>query len=126
MLVEHVEDLCSEEEYRRSPLEINAFEKILVNDGVILLKFWLDITPDEQLARFEKRTGDPLKHWKITEEDWRNRSKWEKYDAHVDVMIESTNTEYAPWTVVDSNNKKYARVKVLSTVVEALKKELRK
>ena len=126
MLVEHVEGFCTEEEYRRSPIEINAFERILVNDGVILLKFWMDITPDEQLARFEKRTGDPLKHWKITDDDWRNRSKWEKYDAHVDVMIESTNTEYAPWTVVESNNKKYARVKVLYTVVKALKKELRK
>ncbi|MCL2032762.1 MAG: hypothetical protein FWG96_05790 [Methanomassiliicoccaceae archaeon] len=125
MMVESVEGFCRKEEYRRSPLEINAFEKMLVNNGAILLKFWMDITPDEQLARFKKRAKDPLKQWKLTDEDWRNRSKWKEYDEHVDVMIESTNTEYAPWTVVDSNSKKYARVKVLKTVAETLKKELR-
>ncbi|MCL2296238.1 MAG: hypothetical protein FWC29_04065 [Methanomassiliicoccaceae archaeon] len=124
MLVEHIEGFCTEEEYLRSPFEINAFEKIMVREGIILLKFWLDITPGEQLARFKKREGDQLKQWKITAEDWRNRSKWDKYDAHVDVMMESTNTEQGPWIVVESNNKKYARVKVLSAVVDALKKEL--
>ncbi|MCL1811566.1 MAG: hypothetical protein FWG41_05055 [Methanomassiliicoccaceae archaeon] len=126
MMVEHIEGFCSEEEYRRSPLEINAFERIMVSNGTILLKFWLDITPDEQLARFKKRTKDPLKKWKITEEDWRNRERWDDYDAHVDVMIGSTNTEYAPWTVVWSDNKKYSRVKVLKAVVEVLRRELGK
>ena len=126
MMVEHIEGFCTEGEYRRSPQEINAFERMLVNNGVILLKFWLDVTPDEQLARFQKRTDDPLKQWKITDEDWRNRSKWEQYNEHVDVMIESTNTEYAPWTVVESNNKKYARVTVLQSVVDAMRKELKK
>jgi len=125
MMVEPIECLCTEEEYRRSPSEINAFERIMVNSGIILLKFWLDITPDEQLTRFEKREGDPLKQWKITDEDWRNRSKWDEYDEHVDAMIESTNTEQSPWTVVEANNKKYARVAVLRTVVETLKKELK-
>ena len=124
MMVEHIEGFCTEEEYLRSPFEIKAFEKIMVREGIILLKFWLDITPEEQLARFKKREEDQLKHWKITDEDWRNRSKWDEYNAHVDVMMETTNTEYAPWTVIESNNKKYARVKVLGAVVDALKKEL--
>ncbi|MDR0309145.1 MAG: hypothetical protein LBH88_00080 [Candidatus Methanoplasma sp.] len=124
MMVEHIEGFCTEEEYRRSPFEINTFEKMLLNGGTILLKFWLDITPDEQKKRFQKRTDDPLKQWKITDEDWRNRSKWKEYDAHVDVMMESTNTEGAPWTVIQANSKKYARIKVLKTVVEALEREL--
>ncbi|MCL1979145.1 MAG: hypothetical protein FWG60_03190 [Methanomassiliicoccaceae archaeon] len=126
MMVEHIEGFCTEEEYARSPSEINAFEKIIVGGGTILLKFWLDITPDEQFSRFKKRTKDPLKRWKITDEDWRNREKWDDYEAHVDVMMESTNTRCAPWTVVESNNKKYARVKVLKTIVETLRSELDK
>ena len=125
MMVEHIEGFCTEEEYRRSPVEINAFEQILTNSGTILLKFWLDITPEEQLARFEKRTDDQLKQWKITEEDWRNRAKWDAYSEHVDIMLESTNTEHAPWSVIEANNKKYTRVTVLETVVKALKKELK-
>ena len=124
MMVEHVEGFCTEEEYRRSPSEINVFEKIMANNGTILLKFWLDITPDEQLRRFKKRADDPLKQWKITDEDWRNRAKWDEYEKHVGVMMRSTNTDHAPWTVVDSNDKKYARVKVLKTVVGALREEL--
>ncbi|MDR1954584.1 MAG: hypothetical protein LBP82_01360 [Candidatus Methanoplasma sp.] len=124
MMVEPIEGFCTEEEYRRSPFEINTFEKIMVGSGIILLKFWLDITPDEQLARFMKRTKDPLKQWKMTDEDWRNRSKWNEYEAHVDVMMGSTNTDRAPWTVIGSDSKRYARVKVLKTVVETLEKEL--
>ena len=124
MMVEHIEGFCTEEEYRRSPAEINAFEKMIVNNGAILVKFWLDITSDEQLVRFNDRANDPLKQWKITEDDWRNRSKWDEYDEHVDIMMESTNTDHAPWVVVDANNKKRARVKVLETVVEALREEL--
>ncbi|MDR2699100.1 MAG: hypothetical protein LBB30_05450 [Candidatus Methanoplasma sp.] len=124
MLVEHVEGFCTEEEYRRSPSEINVFERIMTENGTILLKFWLDITPGEQLKRFKKRAADPLKQWKITDEDWRNRAKWDEYEEHVGVMMRSTNTDHAPWTAVDSNDKKYARAKVLKTVVEALRKEL--
>jgi polyphosphate kinase 2 (PPK2 family) len=124
MMVEHIEGFCTEEEYRRSPIEINTLEKIMVNNGAILLKFWLDITPEEQLRRFKKRADDPLKQWKITEEDWRNRAKWDEYDSHVDAMIESTNTDRAPWTVVDSNNKKHSRITVLKTVVDVLREEL--
>jgi polyphosphate kinase 2 (PPK2 family) len=125
MMVEHIEGFCTEGEYRRSPFEINAFEKMLVNSGIILVKFWMDISPEEQLKRFNKRTKDPLKKWKITDEDWRNRAKWNEYVAHVDTMIGCTNTVYAPWTVVPADNKKYARVKVLKTVVEVMEKELK-
>lgn len=125
MMVEPIEGFCTEEEYERSPAEINAFEKMMADSGVIIVKFWLDISSDEQLKRFEKRKRDPLKQWKLTDEDWRNRLKWDEYSEHVDAMIESTNTEYAPWTVVDANNKKYARVKILETVAEALERELK-
>ncbi|MCL2148495.1 MAG: hypothetical protein FWH47_04055, partial [Methanomassiliicoccaceae archaeon] len=124
MMVEPAEGFCTEEEYRRSPFEINAFERMMTDSGVMLLKFWLDITPDEQLARFEKRAGDPLKQWKLTDEDWRNRAKRDVYEGYVDAMIESTNTENAPWTVVDANSKKHARVKVLGTVAGALERGL--
>ena len=126
MMVEPIEGFCTEEEYRRSPAEINALERMMANGGAILIKFWLDISPEEQLARFRKRENDPLKNWKITAEDWRNRSRWDEYSEHVDAMIESTNTEHAPWTVVASDNKKYARVKVLETVVGTLRKELKR
>jgi polyphosphate kinase 2 (PPK2 family) len=126
MMVEVAEGLCSEEEYRRSPSEMISFERMMIRGGTILIKFWLDITKDEQLDRFKKREGDPLKQWKITADDWRNRSKWEEYDKLVNVMIESTNAEFAPWTVVSANDKKYARVEVIRTVVETLNKELKK
>jgi polyphosphate kinase 2 (PPK2 family) len=99
-------------------------EAHLFHHGAIILKFWLHIDPETQLSRFTDRQNDPLKQYKITEEDWRNRAKWNEYEEHVGVMMRSTNTEHAPWTAVDSNNKKYARVKVLKTVVEALRKEL--
>jgi polyphosphate kinase 2 (PPK2 family) len=124
MMVEHVEGLCTDEEYGRSSSEINSFEHLMADSGTIILKFWLDITREEQLKRFEKRKNDPLKQWKITDDDWRNRSKWDEYDVHVDTMMESTNTQYARWTVIESGNKKCARVKVLQTVVETLEKEL--
>jgi len=126
MMVEHIEGFCTDEEYGRSPIEINALEKMIVNDNTILIKFWLDITPDEQKKRFKKRMNDPLKQWKITDEDWRNRAKWKEYDSHVDTMICSTNTEIAPWIVIDANSKKHARIAVLQTVAESLKKELNK
>ncbi|MDR1691194.1 MAG: hypothetical protein LBR42_05080 [Candidatus Methanoplasma sp.] len=126
MMVEHIERLCTDEEYGRSPSEINSMERMMTENGTILLKFWLEITPEEQLKRFKKRAGDPLKKWKITKEDWRNRDKWDDYDSHVDVMMESTNTEHAPWTVIEANEKKYARVSVLNAVADALERELKK
>ena len=124
MLVEPIEGFCTENEYERAASEILAFERVLTSNGVILIKFWMDISPDEQLRRFEKRTNDPLKQWKITDDDWRNRSKWKEYDEYVDRIMVYTNSIHSPWTVVESNNKKYARLKVLETVAIRLKHEL--
>jgi Uncharacterized conserved protein len=125
MMVEPVEGFCTQEEYARAPGEINSFERMMVDNKIILIKFWMDITPEEQLRRFEKRQNDPLKQWKLTPDDWRNRSKWKEYDEHINAMMETTNTEYAPWTVVESNDKKYARAKILNTVKERLEKEMK-
>jgi Uncharacterized conserved protein len=124
MLVEPIEGFCTEDEYTRSANEILTFEHVLTNNGAIIIKFWMDISPDEQLRRFEKRANDPLKQWKITDDDWRNRSKWKEYDEYVDRIMVYTNSIHSPWTVVESNNKKYARLKVLETVAIRLKDEL--
>ncbi|MPN64131.1 Polyphosphate:AMP phosphotransferase [bioreactor metagenome] len=124
MMVEAVEGLCTETEYCRSADEINAFEKALVNSGATLVKIWLEISPQEQLKRFRAREEDPMKSWKITEEDWRNRSKWDVYDLYVNSMMKQTNTPWAPWTVVESEDKKYGRLKVLDTLIDSMKKAL--
>jgi polyphosphate kinase 2 (PPK2 family) len=99
-------------------------EAHLVHHGAIVLKFWLHIDPDEQLRRFTDRQQSPLKQYKITDEDWRNREKWSDYEKAVDEMLARTHTPNAPWVVVEANNKKYARVKVLKTVVEKLESVL--
>lgn len=124
MMVEPIEGFCSEEEYSRSAGEINMFERILRREGAIVIKFWLDIDSDEQLKRFNDRRDDPLKSWKLTDEDWRNREKRQIYEEYADRMIGSTNTPWAPWVAVPANNKKAAQLCVLSTVVETLKKEI--
>lgn len=124
MMVEPIEGFCTREEYERSASEINAMEKAMTDGGMIVMKFWIDISKDEQLVRFKEREAEPLKNWKITEEDWRNRGKWEIYDEYVNRMIESTNTEYAPWTVIPANNKKSARAIAVKAVVDRLIKEL--
>ena len=90
----------------------------------MVLKFWLQIDPDEQLRRFTARQETPEKQYKITDEDWRNREKWDRYEAAVDEMLQKTSTEYAPWVIVESNDKKYARLKVLKTVRKALERRL--
>jgi len=90
-----------------------------------MLKFWMHIDKEEQLKRFENRQNDPLKLHKITEEDWRNREKWDKYEEAVDEMLHRTHTPHAPWIIVESNSKKYARIKVLQTVSDALDDALR-
>lgn len=126
MMVEPIEKLCSEEEYKRSAEEINVFERQIVESGGIVIKFWMEISSDEQLARFKARQDNPYKQWKITDEDWRNREKWPVYEEYVDRMIEATNTPWAPWVVVESEDKKYGRLKVLRTVAETLEKELSK
>lgn len=124
MMVEPIEGFCTPEEYSHAADEINAFERQIHDSGGIVIKFWMEISSDEQLVRFEAREDNPYKQWKITDEDWRNREKWDTYCEYVDRMIASTNTPYAPWVVVESEDKKYGRLKVLRTVVEAIEKEL--
>ena len=124
VLVERVEGFCTEAEWRRAYREINGMEQHLVNFGTVLLKFWLHIDPDEQLRRFREREGMAHKQWKITEEDWRNREKIDQYREAVEEMLHRTTTPYAPWTIVESNCKRYARVKVLETVCEVIRKRL--
>jgi len=124
VLVERIEGFCSEPEWRRAFSEINEMERHIVNFGTILVKFWLHISPDEQLRRFEERQNTPYKQWKITDEDWRNREKWDQYRVAVEEMLLRTSTPHAPWTIVESNCKWYARVKALSTVIEAIEKRL--
>lgn len=124
VMVERIEGFCREEDWRRAYQEINEMESHLVNAGAVVLKFWLQIDKDEQKRRFEERMRIPEKQWKITDEDWRNREKWEQYELAVNEMLVRTSTTYAPWIVVEGNCKYYARVKVLRTVVEALEKKI--
>ncbi|UCD76732.1 MAG: polyphosphate:AMP phosphotransferase [Phycisphaerales bacterium] len=124
VLVERVEGLATEEQWRRAYKEINDFEEELVNHGTVLLKFWMHVDRDEQLARFKAREATPFKQHKITEEDFRNREKWDLYEAAVNEMVQRTSTEYAPWQLIEGNDKRYARVEVIRTYVEALEKRL--
>jgi len=124
VMVERIEGFCSEAEWQRAYREMNQMEKQLSDHGAVVLKFWLQIDKDEQEARFRSRQVTPGKEWKITDEDWRNREKWNLYEEAVDDMILKTSTNYAPWIVVEGNNKYYARIKVLETVTEALKTKL--
>ena len=126
VLVERVEGFCSEEEWRRAYDEINDFEEQLVEHGIILVKFWLHITQEEQLKRFKDRENIDYKRWKLTEEDWRNRDRWDDYEVAVNDMVERTSTHLAPWTLVEANDKAYARVKVIQTVCDALEAALKK
>jgi polyphosphate kinase 2 (PPK2 family) len=124
VLVERVEGFCSEEEWRRAYREINEFERQLVDYGTVLVKFWLHISSEAQLARFEDRRDTAYKAWKLTDEDWRNRDKWDRYMQAVEDMLLKTSTTVAPWTVVPANDKLFARVCVLQTVVNALESAL--
>ena len=125
VMVERIEGFCSEADWRRAYQEINEMEAHMANFGAVVLKFWLHIDKDEQERRFKERMEDPAKQWKITDEDWRNREKWDAYEAAVNEMLVRTSTTYAPWTIVEGNSKYYARVKVLRTVVEALEKKIK-
>ncbi len=118
VLVERVEALASEAEWRRAYGEINDFERLLVDDGALILKFWLHISPEEQLRRFESRLADPAKRWKMNDEDWRNRGRWSDYEAAIEDMLRETHTDRVPWVIVEGDDKRWARVKVLRTVVE--------
>lgn len=124
VLVERVEKFATEQEWTRAYSEINEFESLLVHDNVILVKFWLQIDKDEQLKRFTERQENALKNWKITDEDWRNREKWDEYTLAVRDMLVETNTSYAPWTIVEATCKYYSRVKVLKTIVKAIEEKL--
>jgi len=126
VLVERVEGFATEAEYMRAYGEINHFEEQLVNDGILLLKFWIQISKAEQLRRFKDRSGTSYKRWKITNEDWRNRKRWEDYTVAVNDMVERTSTKIAPWTLVEGNDKNFARLKVLRTLAEGLESRRRK
>jgi polyphosphate:AMP phosphotransferase len=124
VLVERVEGLCTEEEWRRAYREMNAFERQLVDSGMILAKFWIHVSAQEQLRRFQQRLNTPYKQWKLTEDDWRNREKWDRYEVAVDDMLLKTSTVTAPWTIVEGNDKWYARIRALHTLTDVLSKQL--
>ncbi len=124
VMVERLEGFCTEEEWKRAFREINEFERQLVDFGTILAKFWIQISKEEQLSRFQARQETPYKAWKLTDEDWRNRQKWDLYEEAVNDMLLKTSTLTAPWTVVEGNCKWYARVKALRTLVDVLRTEL--
>ena len=124
VLVERVEGFCSEPEWRRAYREINEFEAHQASFGMVICKFWLQVSFDEQLRRFRDRERDPFRQYKLTPEDWRNRAKWSAYAAAVEEMLAFTSTPAAPWTVVEADDKFHARVKVLSTINDALERAL--
>ena len=120
VLVERVEGFATEEEWKRAFAEINEFEEQLTDHGILVLKFWVHITKDEQLERFKAREQTPHKRWKLTEEDWRNREKWEDYERAVNDIVEHTSTHTAPWVLVEGDDKRYSRIKVISTFCDRL------
>ena len=124
VLVERVERLAPEADWLRAYSEINEFERAMVQHDMVLVKFWLAISKDEQYRRFKRRETIAFKRFKITEEDWRNRKKWDDYEQAVCDMVDRTSTSIAPWTLVEANNKYYARIKVLKTLCEAIEKKL--
>ena len=122
VMVERLEGFCTEKDWQRAYNEINEFERQLTDWGAVVLKFWIHIDQDTQLARFNDRQNTPEKQWKLTAEDWRNREKWPQYEAAIDEMLQKTSTDNAPWYIIESNDKKYARIKTLRIVVDALEK----
>lgn len=126
VMVEPIEKLTPEERVNMAYREINEFESQLHAWGAEIIKFWVNVDKDEQLRRFNERENTPEKRWKITDEDWRNREKWDTYEKYVDRMITLTSTDIAPWTILEGNDKKYARIKALKTIVKRLEKRLEK
>ena len=124
VMVERLEHLTPIERCMQAYAEINQFERSLYEWGAVVIKFWLQIDSDEQLRRFTDRQNTPEKQWKITDEDWRNRDKWPQYEVAVNEMLQLTSTQQAPWVIIESNDKKYARLKVLETVIDAMEKKL--
>ena len=125
VLVERLEGYCTEEAWKRAYSEINQFERELTEFGTIIFKFWMQISKDEQLRRFQEREKTNYKSWKITDEDWRNRGKWEDYEQAAEEMLLKTSTPTAPWTLVEANDKYFSRLKVLRTVANKLKQALK-
>ena len=126
VLVERVEGFAGEDQWRRAYEEIGGFEKTLADEGMILVKFWLHISAEEQLRRFEARAADPLKAWKLTPEDWENRGRRPEYEPAVEEMLERTDRPYAPWHLVAAESKRHARVSVLHTVIAAIEDGMRR
>ena len=126
VLVERVEGFCSEQDWMRAYAEINDFEEQLSQNNVLLLKFWLQISPEEQLRRFEERQQISFKRYKITDEDWRNRKKWNDYQTAACDMIDRTSTDECPWALIEANDKDYARIKILHEICERLEQKLDK
>jgi len=124
VLVERVEEFTPEDAWQRAYSEIVDMETSLAAEGTILVKFWMHVSPEEQLRRFENRRDDPYKSWKLTDEDWRNREKRDAYEAAVEDMLERTDTPAAPWHVVAAEDKRWARVDVVRTVCEAMEKAM--
>ncbi len=124
VLVERIEGFATENEWQRAYDEINSFEKTLVDENYILLKFWIHIDKDEQLKRFHERQNDPYKQWKLTDEDWRNREKFDDYTAAANEAFQKTDKNLAPWVIVPGNNKHYARINVLKETINWVKQEL--
>jgi polyphosphate:AMP phosphotransferase len=125
VMVERIEGFCTTEDWQRAFREINETEKHLVNSGAVVLKFWVDIDKEMQLERFESRENLDHKRWKITEEDWRNREKWDDYQVAVNEMLYRTSTEYAPWKIIESNDKRYARIRTLKIFCTEIEKRLK-
>ena len=126
VLVERVEGFATREQWLRAYDEINSFERSLADEGTILVKFWLHISEDEQLKRFKRREKEPLKVWKLTEDDWRNREKRAEYEQAVEDMVARTDQPHAPWHLIAANSKRYARVKVIETVIESIEEGMRR
>lgn len=124
VMVERIEGFCTPEEWRRAYKEINEFEAELAEWGAVILKFWIHIDKDEQLRRFKDREDTPEKRWKITDEDWRNREKWEQYETAVDDMLKNTSTAFAPWTIIESQDKRFARLKAIKAFIDAVEERL--
>jgi polyphosphate kinase 2 (PPK2 family) len=122
VLVERVEGYATDEQWRRAYDEINGFERTLVAEGMILVKFWIHISDAEQLKRFKRREKDPLKSWKLTDEDWRNREKRGIYEAAIEDMLEHNDTEHAPWQLIAGESKRFARVQVMETLIAEIER----
>jgi polyphosphate kinase 2 (PPK2 family) len=126
VLVERVEGFATEAEWRRAYAEIDDFEEQLVSHGMVVVKFWIHIDQDEQLDRFKRRAETGYKQYKITEEDYRNREKWDAYEVAVNDMVERTSTDFAPWHLIEGNDKRYARIQALRILCQRLEERLGK